>query len=60
MSKKNFEIDIVLPHLKISHGDNNNIVKLITNLHDEVLYYQELGCHWNLKKKILHLKNIYL
>ena len=49
--KKNFEIDIVLPHLKISHGDNNNIVKLITNLHDEVLYLSRARLPLEFKKK---------
>ena len=36
--RKNKQIDIILPHLKISHGDNNNIVKLLTDMNDNVLY----------------------
>ena len=36
--KKNKQVDIILPHLKISHGDNNNIVKLLTDMNDNVLY----------------------
>jgi len=30
--------DIILPHLKISYGDNNNIVKVLTDINDNVLF----------------------
>ena len=36
--KKNKKTDIILPHLKISYGDNNNIVKLLTDINNNVLY----------------------
>ena len=49
--KKNFDIDIVLPHLKISYGDNSNIVKLITNLKNEVLYLSRARLPLEFKKK---------
>ena len=56
--KKNFEIDIVLPHLKITHGDNNNIVKLITNLHDEVLYLSRARLPLEFKKNSTFKKHL--
>ena len=36
--KKNKSIDIILPHIKIKYGDNHNIVKLLTDIKDNVIY----------------------
>ncbi len=36
--KKNKSSDIILPHIKISYGDNNNVVKLLTDIYDNVIY----------------------
>jgi 3-deoxy-manno-octulosonate cytidylyltransferase (CMP-KDO synthetase) len=36
--KANKQSDIILPHLKILYGDNNNIVKVLTDIHNNVLY----------------------
>jgi len=54
--QKNLKTDIVLPHLKISHGDNNNIVKLLTNLNDEILYLSRARLPLEFKKKNLIFK----
>ena len=59
--KKNLKIDIILPHLKILSGDNTNIVKLITNLNNEILYLSRARLPLEFKKKKTQsLKNIYL
>ena len=31
--KKNINVDIILPYLKIHNADNNNIVKILTNIY---------------------------
>ena len=54
--KKNLKVDIILPHLKINHGDNNNIVKLITNIKDEILYLSRARLPLEFKKKNLIFK----
>lgn len=36
--KKNKSSDIILPNLKISYGDNNNIVKVLTDINNNVLF----------------------
>ena len=51
--KKNLKIDIILPHLKILSGDNTNIVKLITNLNNEILYLSRARLPLEFKKKKL-------
>lgn len=48
--KKNLEIDIILPHLKILSGENTNIVKLITNLNNEILYLSRAKLPLEFKK----------
>ncbi len=36
--KKNKSSDIILPHIKINYGDNHNIVKLLTDTKNNVIY----------------------
>lgn len=36
--RKNMSSEIILPHIKIKYGDNNNVVKLITDIQDNVIY----------------------
>ena len=36
--KKNKTSDIILPNLKIYYADNNNIVKVLTDIHNNVLF----------------------
>ena len=54
--KKNMKADIVLPYLKIHYGDNNNIVKLITNTKKEVMYLSRAKLPLEFKKKNYYYK----
>lgn len=53
---KNLKTDIVLPHLKIKHLNNPNIVKLVTNKNDEVVYISRANLPYEFKKKNINLK----
>ena len=49
--KKNFKYDIVLPTLKIKSFINQNIVKVITNLKNEVIYLSRAHVPFEFKRK---------
>ena len=53
---KNLKTDIVLPHLKIKPLNNPNIVKLITNKNDDVVYISRANLPYEFKKKNINLK----
>ena len=48
---KNLNTDIVLPNLKIKSVNNTNIVKLVTNEKNEVLYLSRANIPYQFKKK---------
>ena len=47
---KNLNTDIVLPNLKIKSVNNTNIVKLVTNEKNEVLYLSRANIPYQFKK----------
>ena len=54
--KKNFNYDIILPHLNLDHADNTNIVKIITNLKEEVIYLSRSKLPLEFKKRVKSYK----
>jgi len=54
--QKNISYDIILPTLKIRSVINQNIIKVITNLRNEVLYLSRAQIPFEFKKKNTHLK----
>ena len=53
---KNKDIDIVLPNLKIKSTNNTNLVKIVANKKNEVLYISRGNIPYEFKNKIKHLK----
>ena len=53
---KNNYADIVLPNLKIKSTNNTNLVKLVTNKKNEVLYLSRANIPYEFKSKSKHLK----
>ena len=53
---KNFEADIILPHLNIKSLNNSNIVKLVANKNNEVVYISRANVPFEFKKKNKNLK----
>ena len=49
--KKNLDCDIVLPILKIKSLINQNIIKVITNLNNDVLYFSRAQIPFEFKEK---------
>ena len=49
--EKNSNIDIVLPNLKIKSTNNTNIVKLVTNKKNEVIYISRANVPYQFKKE---------
>ena len=48
--KKNKSTDIILPHIKMKYGDNHNIVKLLTDIKDNVIYLSRTKLPLEFKK----------
>ena len=53
---KNFDADIILPNIKIKPQNNKNIVKLVANKKNEVLYLSRADIPINFKKKVKTVK----
>jgi 3-deoxy-D-manno-octulosonate cytidylyltransferase len=53
---KNRDLDIVLPNLKIKSTNNTNLVKIVTNKKNEVLYISRGNIPYEFKNKIKHFK----
>ena len=49
--KKNFKTDIILPSLKIKNAENTNIVKVITDIKDNVIFLSRSKLPTEFKKK---------
>ena len=55
--KKNLKkTDIVLPNLKVKSTNNTNIVKMVTNKFDEVLYISRANIPYEFKSKLKYSK----
>ncbi len=54
--EKNFEYEIILPTLKVNSFINQNIIKVITNLKNEVLYLSRAHIPFEFKKKNIFIK----
>ena len=57
--EKNLDVDIVLPNLRIKSTNNTNIVKLITNQKNEVIYISRANIPYQFKKDLNITKNIF-
>ena len=53
---KNRDLDIVLPNLKIKSTNNTNLVKIVANKKNEVLYISRGNIPYEFKNKIKHFK----
>tara|TARA_A100001015_G_C15025430_1_gene730235 strand:- start:1866 stop:2621 length:756 start_codon:yes stop_codon:yes gene_type:complete len=53
---KNLGTDIVLPNLKMKTGNNTNIVKLVTNKKNDVLYLSRANIPYQFNKKNEYIK----
>jgi 3-deoxy-manno-octulosonate cytidylyltransferase (CMP-KDO synthetase) len=53
--KNNFKTDIIVPSLKIKYSQNENIVKVIKDKNDNVLYFSRSSVPYNFKKKLPNL-----
>ncbi len=53
---KNMEVDIILPNLKIKFSNNTNLVKLVTNKKNDVLYISRANIPYEFKNRVKHLK----
>lgn len=53
---KNIKYDIVLPNLKVRSVNNTNIVKIVSNLKNEVLYISRANVPYEFKKNVKYLK----
>ena len=49
--KKNMKFDIIVPHKKSKIDGGINVVKLITNKLNEVIYFTRLACPYGFRKK---------
>tara|TARA_B100000989_G_C19426516_1_gene421021 strand:- start:215 stop:955 length:741 start_codon:yes stop_codon:yes gene_type:complete len=54
--KKNTQFDIVVPHLKISSGQNENLVKIVSDLNKRVLYFSRHQIPYEFKKSTKYFK----
>ena len=55
----NYKSDIVLPTLKVKEKNNINIIKVVTNLKNEVLYLSRVDVPFEYNKSKISLINIY-
>lgn len=53
---KNKKADIVVPNLKIKEKNNPNIVKVVSNNKNEIIYFSRLDVPFGFKKRIKYLK----
>ncbi len=53
---KNKDVDIILPNLKIKSVNNTNIVKIVSNKKNEVLYISRANIPYEFKSKIKSIK----
>ena len=53
---KNLDADIVLPNLKLKTGNNTNIVKVVTNKNNEVLYLSRANIPYEFKEQNKYIK----
>ena len=58
--KKNNEIDVILPHLKVPFLNNTNIVKVLFNKKNEVLYISRANVPFQFKKQTKFINDLYL
>jgi len=54
--EKNMGVDIILPNLKVKSTNNTNIVKLVTNKKNEVVYISRANVPYEFKSKVKYLK----
>ena len=54
--QKNQNTDIVLPNLKVKSTNNTNIVKIVTNKKNEVLYISRANVPFEFKDKVKYFK----
>lgn len=54
--KKNLDADIILPNLQISSTNNTNIVKIVANRKNEVLYISRTNIPYEFKSKVKYIK----
>lgn len=52
---KNRDADIVVPSLKISKIENDNIVKIVKDINNKVMYFSRLKVPYDFKKKTKYL-----
>lgn len=55
---KNFDADIVLPTLKINFPDNPNLIKVVTNKKNDVMYLSRNKIPFEAKNKAFFLKHL--
>ena len=53
---KNMDADIILPNLKVKSTNNTNIVKLVTNKKNQVMYISRANIPYEFKNKAKYLK----
>ena len=56
MSLKEFSTDIILPNLKIRATNNTNIVKIVSNKKNEVMYISRANIPYEFRSKVTHFK----
>lgn len=54
--KKNLEADIILPNLKIKAVNNTNLVKIVTNKKNEVIYISRANIPYQFKEQLNYYK----
>lgn len=54
--KKNLNTDIILPNLKVSPTNNTNIIKIVTNKKNEVMYLSRANIPYEFKEKNKYFK----
>lgn len=53
---KNLQYDIILPNLKVKSVNNTNLVKIVSNLKNEILYISRANIPYEFKKNVKFLK----
>ena len=53
---KNMDADIILPNLKVKSTNNTNIVKLVTNKKNQVMYISRANIPYEFKNKAKYFK----
>ena len=53
---KNLNYDIILPNLKVKPSNNTNIVKIVSNKKNEVMYISRANIPYEFKDKVTHFK----